>query len=125
MGFDHRGDPTAALLEVLDPAQNHAFVDTFLGLPFDLSHVVFVATANEEGAIPVPLRDRMCGTFLALHSQNTYSKVALMHSGLHFWCPYRFAQPLETLLYGKVLNRCPGRFARVSLEDNQTAKLKR
>jgi ATP-dependent Lon protease len=60
MGSDVRGDPTAALLEVLDPSQHHAFVDTFLGLPFDLSRIVFVATANEEGAIPAPLRDRMC-----------------------------------------------------------------
>jgi ATP-dependent Lon protease len=49
----------SALLEVLDPAQNHGFTDTYLGLPFDLSGVVFVATANEEGNIPGPLRDRM------------------------------------------------------------------
>eukprot|EP00873_Tetraselmis_striata_P012687 jgi/Tetstr1/432951/TSEL_022289.t1 len=59
VGNDARGDPMSALLEVLDPSQNHTYTDTYLGLPFDLSKVVFVATANEEGAIPGPLRDRM------------------------------------------------------------------
>ena len=59
IGRDQRGDPAAALLEVLDPEQNNKFYDNYLGLGFDMSKVLFIATANDINTIPSPLRDRM------------------------------------------------------------------
>jgi ATP-dependent Lon protease len=59
IGADFRGDPASALLEVLDPRQNNAFVDRYLDVPFDLSDVIFIGTANYIGGVPEPLRDRI------------------------------------------------------------------
>ena len=59
LGNDYRGDPASALLEILDPQQNNTFRDNYIDLPFDLSKVFFIATANQLGPIQAPLRDRM------------------------------------------------------------------
>ncbi len=59
MGNDYKGDPTSALLEVLDPAQNNTFSDHYIEVPFNLSDILWIVTANDLGGIPRPLRDRM------------------------------------------------------------------
>jgi len=102
LGHDYRGDPSAALMEILDPAQNKEFRDNYLDLPFDLSKVFFIATANTLDTIPQPLLDRMELLRLAGYSEDEKLQIArrfllprqLTQSGLK---PEQLTIPDETV----------------------------
>lgn len=79
VGKDHRGDPSSALLEVLDPEQNNSFYDNFLELDYDLSKVMFIATANSLSSIPSALRDRMEIIYISGYSIEEKIEIANKH----------------------------------------------
>ncbi len=111
VGSDYRGDPTAALLEVLDPAQNHTFRDHYLEVELDLSDVMFLATANVIDSIPAPLLDRM--ELVTLDGYTEDEKVAIARDHL----PRRQLDragltPQEVRVEDAVLHRLAGEYTR-------------
>jgi ATP-dependent Lon protease len=76
IGQDFKGDPASALLEVLDPSLNTHFTDNYLDVPFDLSHVMFIATANTVGPIPAPLLDRLELLYLSGYTEEEKERIA-------------------------------------------------
>ena len=79
LSADYKGDPTSALLEVLDSEQNSTFVDHYIDMPFDLSNVMFITTANDADAIPAPLRDRMDVIELSSYTRAEKFNIAKRH----------------------------------------------
>ncbi len=104
MSSDYKGDPTSAMLEVLDPEQNQFFSDNYLEEPYDLSKVLFIATANDLGSIPEPLRDRLEIIEISSYTEQEKLQIAKKHllkkeMDLHGLKPEQLMIPDETMMF--------------------------
>ncbi len=111
MGESHNGDPASALLEVLDPEQNNAYRDFYLDLPYDLSHVLFIVTANDISQIPRPLYDRM-----EIIEMSGYTPLEKLHIGKDYLIPNLLKknglEKKEFKIEDKALSRVAEEYAR-------------
>jgi ATP-dependent Lon protease len=111
LGNDYRGDPASALLEILDPQQNNSFRDHYLDLPFDLSKVFFIATANQLSPIPMPLRDRM-----EIIQLSGYSDVEKLNIAKQYLIPRQVKEnglsPEQLEISDDAINRLTSRYTR-------------
>jgi ATP-dependent Lon protease len=111
LGRDFRGDPAAALLEILDPAQNNTFRDNYLDLPFDLSRVLFITTANALDTVPRPLLDRMETLRLSGYSEEEKLEIAR-----RYLLPRRLKEagltPEQLTVTDEAVNQVIGRYTR-------------
>lgn len=142
LGADFRGDPSAALLEVLDPNQNKEFYDNYLGMPFDLSNVMFILTCNDIGSISTPLLDRMEVIQLSGYTFDEKSQIAkkylikqaiaeagLLEKDLHIskgvldLMIYEYTREAGVRHLSQIIKRLCAKAARSYVEHKETIKI--
>ena len=112
IGSDFRGDPSAAMLEILDPHQNSSFYDNYLGIPFDLSKTIFIATANSIDTLSAPLRDRM--EIIPISGYTHAEKLAIAHKHIIRRAQEESGLPASVTLNDEIINLLINNYTRES-----------
>lgn len=112
IGSDFRGDPSAAMLEILDPHQNASFYDNYLGIPFDLSKTIFIATANSLDTLSAPLRDRM--EIIPISGYTHAEKLAIAHKHIIKRAQEESGLPASVTLSDEIINLLINNYTRES-----------